>query len=82
MGPNAAGCGRASTQTQLGTPVVTVLASGTQSVTGLSLNNTGRVATDGVVANTNLWDGPHCAGAARNNSGPNVAGAPRSITGR
>jgi hypothetical protein len=79
MGPNAAGCGRVSTQSQLSTPVVTVLAVGTQTVTGLSLNNSGRVATDGVVANTNVWVGPHAAGVARNNTGPNVAGAERSI---
>jgi len=80
-GPNAAGCGRVSTQTQLGTPVVTVLAAGTQSVTGLSLNNSGRVATDGVVSNANVWVGPHAAGVARNNTGPNVAGNERSVNG-
>lgn len=78
-GPNAAGCGRVSTQATMATPVVTVLASGTQSVTGLSLNNTGLKETDGVVSNTNLWIGRNAAGVNRNNPGPNVAGANRSI---
>lgn len=80
MGPNAAGCGRASLQATLSVPVVTVLASGTQSLVGEGLNTTGQIATDGVLNNSNLWSGPNAAGVSRNNPGPNVAGANRSIT--
>jgi len=61
-GPNAAGCGRASSQA--------TLQSGAPSRVGLD--------TDGVQQNSHLRNGFSSAGVARNNTGPNVAGAPRS----
>lgn len=35
--------------------------------------------TAGTVANGQLWTGFSAAGTSRNNPGPNVAGAPRSV---
>lgn len=73
-GPNAAGCGRVSTQA--------TLQAGSVAVTGLK--------GDGALAAAELRTGFSAAGALRtgdrsinfiNNSGPNVAGAPRSHNG-
>jgi len=65
MGPNAAGCSRVSTQEQLN--------EGSPTRTGLR--------EDGMLWSANSRVGFSAAGVARNNGGPNVAGAPRSING-
>jgi hypothetical protein len=63
MGPSAAGCGRASIQSEL----ASTRAKGLQ--------------PDGTLKNAPLRAGQHVAGAPRDNIGPNVAGAARSING-
>lgn len=75
MGPNAAGCGRASVE-------VTLTSTGTYGLTPSDnniLNSGGNWGTDGVLANANLRIGLNAAGVHRNNPGPNVQGAPRSV---
>jgi len=64
-GPNAAGCGRVSNQAALN--------SGSPTRTGLR--------TDGQLWSANQRTGFNAAGVAKNNGGPNVAGAPRGING-
>lgn len=61
-GPNAAGCGRAST--------ASVLSGGGANRTGLG--------TDGVLFSAHVRTGFNAAGVSKNNTGPNAAGAPRS----
>lgn len=70
MGPNAAGCGR-----------VPVSADQNDDTKGLSYPRSPGLESDSVLANANLRVGFNAAGMPRNNTGPNVAGAPRSING-
>lgn len=63
MGPNAAGTGRTSNQGTL---------------QAWATNETG-LGSDSVLGGADLRVGFNAAGNIKNNTGPNVAGAPRSV---
>jgi hypothetical protein len=76
MGPNAAGCGRQPIQSVLGAMSNTgIQTDGTEGSGSLTLGNGVTVVAGG--ADVRL--GFSARGVSRNNPGPNVAGAPRSI---
>lgn len=70
-GPNAAGCGRVSNQD--------VLQAGALGVTGMAFDST--IAGAELRAGFNAEGIPHISYRGQSNTGPNVAGAPRSVNG-